>query len=200
MPAGSDASAGFEPESDVVYPYKRSVMDEVVARVREILSTTPERWRTLAAGVELGLLRRRPAPSEWSAIECLQHILDTERGAFQARLEAFIEGRDLTAFDPDAAGSKPDPARDPQDVAAEFAAVRAHNLMKLEQIADVDLDRTARHSELGQVTLREMLNEWAAHDLMHTVQAERALMQPFIVGSGKWRGYFSDHDADLPAG
>jgi hypothetical protein len=29
---------------------------------------------------------------------------------------------------------------------------------------------------------------------MHTVQAERALMQPFVAGSGPWRGYFADHD------
>jgi hypothetical protein len=36
----------------------------------------------------------------------------------------------------------------------------------------------------------------AAHDLNHTVQAERALMQPFIAGSGPWRtaGVFADHD------
>ena len=37
-------------------------------------------------------------------------------------------------------------------------------------------------------------NEWAAHDLMHTVQAERALLQPLIGGSGPWRLYFKDHD------
>jgi len=30
----------------------------------------------------------------------------------------------------------------------------------------------------------------SAHDLMHTVQAERAMMQPFIAGSGPWRPYF----------
>jgi hypothetical protein len=62
-------------------------------------------------------------------------------------------------------------------------------------VSEADLERTAGHPELGQVTLREMLNEWAAHDLMHTVQAERALMQPFVVGSGKWRGTFAAHDA-----
>lgn len=47
----------------------------------------------------------------------------------------------------------------------------------------------------NRVTLREMLNEWAGHDLMHTVQAELAVMQPFITASGPWRGYFADHDA-----
>ena len=39
----------------------------------------------------------------------------------------------------------------------------------------------------------EMVHEWAAHDLNHTVQAERAIMQPFIRGCGPWQKYFSDH-------
>jgi hypothetical protein len=57
-----------------------------------------------------------------------------------------------------------------------------------------DLTCTAKHSELGTVTLGELLHEWAAHDLMHTEQDERARMQPFILGSGPWRPYFKDHD------
>jgi len=170
-------------------------MDELIARVREILSTTPDRWRELTAGVELGLLERRPAPGEWSALECLQHLLDTELGAFAIRLEAFREGRDFENFDPDAAGSQPEPGSAPADLAARFARARTRSLEALDRFSAADLELTARHSELGRVTLREMINEWAAHDLMHTVQAERALMQPFIVGSDKWRGYFADHDA-----
>ncbi len=39
----------------------------------------------------------------------------------------------------------------------------------------------------GTVTLAELLQTWAAHDLNHTVQAERALMQPFMLGCGTWR-------------
>jgi hypothetical protein len=45
------------------------------------------------------------------------------------------------------------------------------------------------------VSLNEMLHEWAAHDLNHTIQAERALMQPFIQESGPWQPYFADHVA-----
>ena len=56
-----------------------------------------------------------------------------------------------------------------------------------------DLDRKAVHGELGPVTLDEMLHEWAGHDLMHTVQAERALMQPFIENCGPWKPYFAAH-------
>ena len=80
-------------------------------------------------------------------------------------------------------------------LAARFGEARARSLANLEMVSEADLERTAGHPELGQVTLREMLNEWAAHDLMHTVQAERAMMQPFIQGCGPWQIYFKDHTA-----
>jgi hypothetical protein len=41
------------------------------------------------------------------------------------------------------------------------------------------------------VTVGELLHEWAAHDFDHTIQAERALMQPFLRGSGPWQIYFA---------
>ena len=59
---------------------------------------------------------------------------------------------------------------------------------------DEDLGRTKQHPTLGTVTLAEMLHTWAAHDLNHTVQAERALMQPFMLGCGPWRTFFRDHE------
>jgi hypothetical protein len=175
-------------------------MDQVIGRVREVLTTTPDRWRVLAACVDAGMMARRPAPEEWSATECLQHLLDTETQAFVVRTESFLAGRDLTAFDPDAAGSRPEPTADPAVLAKRFAEARSRSLAVFDRVAPADLVRTARHSELGVVTLREMLNEWAAHDLMHTVQAERALMQPFIVDTGKWRGFFVDHDVEAARG
>ena len=64
----------------------------------------------------------------------------------------------------------------------------------LATLTESDLDRASRHSELGPVTLRQFLNEFWAHDTMHLVQAERALMQGFIPETGPWRSYFVDHD------
>lgn len=63
----------------------------------------------------------------------------------------------------------------------------------LAEVSLADLSRQARHQELGIVSLSELVHEWAGHDLMHTVQAERALMQPFIQGCGPWQAYFRDH-------
>ena len=72
--------------------------------------------------------------------------------------------------------------------------MRQKSLRMLYRVDEADLDKTARHAELGEVSLRQMLNEWAGHDLMHTVQAERAMMQPFIAETGPWRDLFADHD------
>jgi len=142
------------------------------------------------------LLTRPPAPKEWSALECLLHLLDTEQWVFPPRVQAFLAGEDLKAFNPDTQGTPLDASPKPAEIAVSFARLRARSLEELVQVTEADLSRTARHSELGTVTLEEMLNEWAAHDLMHTVQAERAVMQPFIAGSGPWRPYFADHDVD----
>jgi hypothetical protein len=165
-------------------------MEDLLTSVRAVLAATPARWQALAGAVPAELLTLAPAPGEWSALACLQHLIDTERDVFPARIEAFLAGRDFAAYDPvEYTG-----ALTPAEVAASFAQLRAASLALLERVTTADLAREARHAELGMVTLAEMLNEWAGHDLMHTVQAERALMQPFIAGCGPWRAYFRDHD------
>ena len=169
-------------------------MENLVVQVKAVLSTTAVHWKNLTETLSADELTRHPAPDEWSAIECLQHLVDTERLVFPVRLQALLAGRDFEAFNPDAQGTATAGIQIPANLAAEFARYRSANLAALAQVTDSDLSRTARHSELGVVTLAEFLHEWAAHDLNHTVQAERAMMQPFIAGCGPWRGYFADHD------
>lgn len=170
-------------------------MDNILHECRSVLQTTPVRWNHLAEHLSLGLLTRPAAAGQWSALECLQHLVDTERRVFPTRVRAFLAGQDFPAFAPDSQGTKPSGEAAPLALAAEFARLRAESLALLDQLSLADLTRQARHSELGMVTLSELLHEWAGHDLMHTVQAERALMQPFIQGCGPWQPYFSDHKA-----
>jgi len=169
-------------------------MDNLLASVQTVLATTPARWLSLTETLPVELLTRPAAPGEWSALECLQHLLDTEQMVFPVRLKALLAGQDFQAFNPDAQGTKPLATQTAAETAQQFAELRAANLVLLGQVTPADFDRTARHSELGLVTLSELLHEWAGHDLMHTVQAERALMQPFIAGCGPWRPYFVDHE------
>ncbi len=78
-------------------------MPDLLASVSSILATSAARWTALAH-IDLEILARRPAPGEWSAIQCLQHVVDTELVVFRARVLAILEGRDFEGFDPETQG------------------------------------------------------------------------------------------------
>lgn len=168
-------------------------MFDLLKESHAVLHTTPLHWTNLTTTLSPDLLKRAPAESEWSAVDCLQHLADTERWVFPVRVRAFLAGEDFPAFDPETQGKIGSLGPSPSELAAEFSALRVDSLALIKTLSEADLDRKAVHGELGPVTLGEMLHEWAAHDLMHTVQAERALMQPFIQGCGPWQVYFEDH-------
>ena len=172
-------------------------MNTLLENVQAVLTTTPERWQRLVSTLPIDLLTRPPVVGEWSALNCLQHLLDAERLNFPVRFRAFLAGQDFDAFDPNQQHTDPD-AQTPEQLAATFAHTRQESLVLLKQVKDEDLERTAQHPQFGTVTLAQMLHTWAAHDLMHTVQAERALMQPFMLGCGPWRSFFKDHEISVP--
>jgi hypothetical protein len=169
-----------------------TLMEKILDWARSVLSITPMRWEKMAQTLPTELLIRAPATGEWSALECLQHILDTDP-IFTARLKYFLAGQDFPAFNPDEEGTRLSPTASPLEMAARFSRMRQDSLASMATLTPADLRRRAWHTELGMVSLSEMVHEWAAHDLNHTVQAERAVMQPFIHGSGPWQVYFQDH-------
>ena len=166
---------------------------------RAVLATTPARWASLAATLAPDLLARVPAPGEWSALQCLQHLVDNEELVMLPRIEALLAGRDFDAGHPGSRWTAPDSAAEAGEMARELAVrfdgLRAEALRVVDGLREADMRRAARHPRHGPVTLALLLRYWAGHDLMHTVQAERALMQAFIEASGPWRPAFSDHDA-----
>jgi hypothetical protein len=166
-------------------------VENLLQEVREALTATPARWLTLTETLSAAALERPPAPGEWSAAECLGHLIQTERDVFPVRVRNFLAGEGLSGFTP--SGATGDADLSLPELAAEFARLRAANLELIAGIQPEDLERVARHNQLGPVTLGEMLHTWAAHDLNHTMQAERALMQPFIAGSGAFRVRFEEH-------
>ena len=175
-------------------------MDDVLEAARRVVSTTAARWQDLVDTLPEELLERPPAPGEWSPVECLEHLLTVERLVIPVRVRHILQGRpELIPYDPDAR-REPLPERTARQLVAAFAAERHANEKELlAQLTPADLERSSYHPEFGTVTLGMLLNLWAAHDLQHTVQAEEALMQTFIPGTGVWRFEFTDHDVDIRA-
>jgi hypothetical protein len=180
-----------------LFEYEVMNMENLIAAVQSVLSITPARWQSIAENISVELLTRQPKPGEWSALECLEHIIDTEKVVFPVRLQAFLSGQDFPGYDPNSLENKGRKTNDPGALAEEFTSLRKSNLKIIARVKPSDLLRTAKHGTLGEVTLAEMLHNWAGHDLMHIVQAERAVLQPFIQGCGPWRRYFADHDIEI---
>jgi hypothetical protein len=173
-------------------------MSDLIAQTLSMLRTSVDRWAAIAR-VDPELLARQPEPGEWSAIQALQHVVDTELAIFDARVAAIRAGEAFRGYDPDAEGHVDRITSTAHELVEQLRPMRARSLASLEALVPADLDLPGTHAELGPVTMAELLNEWAAHDTMHIVQAERALMQAFVPASGPWRPYFADHDVERRA-
>jgi hypothetical protein len=164
--------------------------DNALAWSKSIITISPARWISLVQSVPMELLSMRPAPNEWSAIECLQHVVDVERVSFPMRIKALLAQQPFAGFNPGDQPPKPAPTI---ALAEEFNQLRQQTSVLFNQITEADLDNQSLHAEYGMVTMRQFVHHMAGHDLNHLVQAERALMQPFIRGCGSWVVNYDDH-------
>ena len=143
----------------------------------EVQATAGGAWRTLVGeGVELGFVR--PAPSEWSVIECLGHAVDAE---------VVMSGRDrwilahveppLIGYDQDLWVDRLHAGRndDPEELLALFEPLRAANIALWARSSPEDRARVGVHAERGPETFDLCFRMLAGHDRFHLAQAARAL-------------------------
>lgn len=173
-------------------------MSESVEEISSVMATTARRWVDLAAAVPEDLLARPAAAGEWSALDCLRHLLQAERHVFPGRVDQFLAGvEELSVLDP---GTIPPlTERTPGEMAEAFARVREENCRKVAALRPEDLERTSRSRRFGPVTLALMLRQWTLHDFEHLMQAERALFQGLLVDSGPLRAVYAALDLEAAA-
>src|SRR5688572_29715281 len=87
----------------------------------------------------------------------------------------------------DACRDAGDPARnaDPEDAFDHFEDQRITNVELLRTLEDEAGRRVALHKAAGEITLVNMLHEWALHDLGHIRQiAELVRARTYLAGAG----------------
>jgi hypothetical protein len=170
-------------------------MPESMERISTVLATSPRRWLDLAVTVPEDVLERPARTGDWSAVDCLRHLLQADRHIFPGRLEQFLAGdEELAVVDP--ASIPPAEERTARELAEAFARAREENLGKMAVLSSEDLERTSRSRRLGPVSLADLVHQWALHDLEHMVQAERAVLQAFVVQSGPLRQFYRALDLE----
>lgn len=131
--------------------------------------------------------RWKPAPDRFSIAEVLAHLSHSEGNCYRLRLDRFL-AEHLPELEPDDAQMYLDLYRDadPQEAFDRFEEQRANNVEHLRALPAEAGERRARHQAAGEITLNQMLHEWALHDLGHIRQvAELVRARKFLSGAGR---------------
>ena len=161
-------------------------MDEQSLPCLDILEATPEILRRLMAGVTDADARWKPAPERFSIAEVLAHLSHSEGYCYRMRLDRFLSEQ-RPEFEPDDAQLYLDLYRDadPEDAFDHFEEQRETNIEFIRGLPGSDGSRVALHKEAGEITLAQMLHEWAMHDLGHIRQiAELVRARKYLEGAG----------------
>jgi len=118
-------------------------------------------------------LRWKPAQDRWSISEILAHLVHVEGESFRDRIQLMIEKKNppIAEFDQNAAcaaGKYSGGA--PLEHLKVFCHERDRTLSFLRYMSPNALSRTGVHAIHGTITVSQLMNEWAFHDLGHIRQ------------------------------
>jgi len=157
-----------------------------------LLEKTPRLLETMLCDLPGELLHWKPAPERWSISEVLAHLSALEQVYAERVLRMVAEDSPAIAkYDQAGAVSRGAYSRGSAgENLALFTRTRRSTLACLMGLPASAGARTGVHSELGSITLSEMLNEWANHDLGHLRQiAELYRAYAFHPHSGPFMKY-----------
>jgi hypothetical protein len=152
----------------------------------DLLEATPAILRGLMTEISEEDARWKPADDRFSIAEVLSHLSHSEGHCYRARLDRFL-AEDRPEFEPDDAQMHLDVYRnaDPEEAFGQFEDRRETNIELLRALPAEMGDRRALHRSAGEITLSQMLHEWALHDIGHIRQiAELVRARKYLAGAG----------------
>lgn len=142
----------------------------------EVQAGSAEAWREVirSAGARVA---ERPEPDEWSVLECLGHVTDSE--LVVASRYRWIVAQDeppLVGYDQDLWVDRlHQEPEDPHDLLRLFEALRRANLELWARATPEEKARVGLHEERGPESLDLSFRLVAGHDRFHLDQARRGL-------------------------
>ncbi|HET9314182.1 MAG TPA: DinB family protein [Vicinamibacteria bacterium] len=152
----------------------------------DLLEATPAILRGLMTEVSEGDARWKPADDRFSIAEVLSHLSHSEGHCYRARLDRFLT-EEMPEFEPDDAQMHLELYKnaDPEEDFAHFEDQRETSIALLRGLPAAMGERRATHKAAGEITLSQMLHEWALHDIGHIRQiAELVRARRYLAGAG----------------
>ena len=163
-----------------------------IAEPMAILRRTPDVLRALLAGLPDSWTDTADTPDGWRPRDVVGHLITGELTDWLARTHRILEdgiSKPFDRFDRHAMLDR-DRGQTMEQLLDRFAELRSKNLAEFESLVnDGDLERLGFHPSLGEVTLGNLLNTWAVHDLDHTSQIFAGLAGSHDADVGPWKHY-----------
>ncbi len=161
-----------------------AVLERTPAVLTMFLDGLPDRWTRVNEGGET-----------WSPFDVVGHLVHGERTDWIPRARIILArtgDRRFAPFDRFAQFRESE-GRELTELLEEFSILRAESVATLRgwQLSEAQLALTGVHPEFGEVTLRQLLATWTAHDLGHLVQVARTMARQYREETGPWRAYLS---------
>jgi hypothetical protein len=170
-------------------------MEIDVNNIADRLSATPTVLQAMVAGLPDISPNTPSVAGDWQPFDVVGHLIHGEETDWIPRARLILgrgENRTFESFDRFAQFEKSKGKR-LSDLLTEFRELRDRNLAELRSwdLAAEQLELTAMHPELGEVTLSQLLATWVVHDLNHIRQIATAMALRYETKVGPWKEYLS---------
>ncbi len=170
-------------------------MDFTIGQSVEVLRNTPGVLRGLLGGVSEAWVRNNYGPDTLSAFDVVGHLIHGERADWIPRAKIILEhGRDQP-FEPFDRYAMYEASKGKciEELLDTFESLRQENIetWRAMNLTREQLDLRGVHPALGEVSLRNLLAMWTAHDLNHIAQICKAMVFQYRDEVGPWLAYCS---------
>jgi len=162
-------------------------------QVLEIIERTPLAIEALLHGVSDEWISNNEGEETWSPFDIVGHLIQGEKTDWIPRMELILSSapdKTFESFDR-FAQFKESEGKTIHQLLAEFKSLRNKNtsLLRSKNLTEADYNKTGIHPSFGQVTLKQLLSTWVAHDMSHIAQISRVLAKQYKDEVGPWAKY-----------
>lgn len=166
-----------------------------IDKALEILERTPQILTVYLENLSDDWILCNEGGETWSAFDVVGHLIHGEKTDWIPRLKLVMRNSDNKTFEPYDRFAQFEESRGKtmKQLLNEFSELRLQNVefLKSLNISEIDFYKKAIHPSLGEVTLKNLLATWVAHDLGHINQISRVMAKQYINEVGPWAAYLS---------
>jgi hypothetical protein len=130
-------------------------------------------FNVILSGIQKELYLWKPLPEKWCMLEVICHLYDEEREDFKARTKLILEtpNEQFKSIDPQGwVKDRKYIERDYSDMLQKFLSERKESVKWLRSLNNPDWNKTYNHPKFGDMSAKQFLASWLAHDYLHIRQ------------------------------